>query len=523
MADGPHAAGLTGKCVEALQPLDLAVTGALPPWLDGIRLLRNGPGTFDLQLDSGEAFTVPHWFDGLTQLHEFSVEGGGVRYRSRHLYPALEAHIRKHGVYGTFSGCPGRKKGVLGALALQVRRALGLAPALAPKDPTARMNIGVTIGSICEKLYSKSDVNALAEIDPATLAPLPQTSYAAFDKRFKGFLSAAHGQRDEAAGTYYNYTMDLTATGHAIYHVFGIPDAGRGTPHLLASVRAEPAYVHSFAQTRRYIVLIVWPLLLGLPSLALHGAPGAALDWRPERGTRFYVIDKEPGGAGHVATFKSEPFFCFHTINAWEDEAAGALHIDLAGHDDGMGWFEQFSLPRLRSAATPPPRVDIRRYTLPALAAAVAAGPRSEQPASRTTLASSDTPGGVWTYELPRINKAHAMQPYRFVYTAAATSAGAPFFDAIAKTDVGTGSTQLWRTRGHFPGEPVFVARPGGTAEDDGLLLSVVLAGPEQHSYLLLLDAASLQEVARAMLPHTIGFGFHGNVFQRDGATTDLA
>ena len=44
MADGPHAAGLTGKCVEALQPLDLAVTGALPPWLDGIRLLRNGPG-----------------------------------------------------------------------------------------------------------------------------------------------------------------------------------------------------------------------------------------------------------------------------------------------------------------------------------------------------------------------------------------------------------------------------------------------------------------------------------------------
>mgnify|MGYP001810798106 CR=1 FL=1 len=56
--------------------------------------------------------------------------------------------------------------------------------------------------------------------------------------------------------------------------------------------------------SRRYIVLIVWPLLLGLPSLALHGAPGAALDWRPERGTRFYVIDKEPGGAGHVATFK---------------------------------------------------------------------------------------------------------------------------------------------------------------------------------------------------------------------------
>ena len=31
-------------------------------------------------------------------------------------------------------------------------------------------------------------MNALAEIDPATLAPLPQTSYAAFDKRFKVLL-----------------------------------------------------------------------------------------------------------------------------------------------------------------------------------------------------------------------------------------------------------------------------------------------------------------------------------------------
>lgn len=45
------------------------------------------------------------------------------------------------------------------------------------------------------------------------------------------------------------------------------------------------------------------------------------------------------------------------------------------------------------------------------------------------------------------------------------------------QVDVRAGSTQLWQQPGHFPGEPVFVARPGGQREDDGVLLSVVLAG----------------------------------------------
>jgi hypothetical protein len=44
---------------------------------------------------SGLTCRRPLGFDGLTQLHEFSIESGGVRYRSRHLYPALEAHVRK--------------------------------------------------------------------------------------------------------------------------------------------------------------------------------------------------------------------------------------------------------------------------------------------------------------------------------------------------------------------------------------------------------------------------------------------
>jgi carotenoid cleavage dioxygenase-like enzyme len=58
----------------------------------------------------------------------------------------------------------------------------------------------------------------------------------------------------------------------------------------------------SFAMTQRYLVLMVWPLLLSLPKMALFGAPGKAMAWTPDKGTMFYVVDKEQGG--HVATYK---------------------------------------------------------------------------------------------------------------------------------------------------------------------------------------------------------------------------
>ena len=57
------------------------------------------------------------------------------------------------------------------------------------------------------------------------------------------------------------------------------------------------------------------------------------------------------------------------------------------------------------------------------------------------------------------------------------------------------------------------MARPGGSAEDDGVLLSIVLDTAEERSFLLVLDAATLEERARAAVPHHIPFGFHGNHF----------
>lgn len=58
-------------------------------------------------------------------------------------------------------------------------------------------------------------------------------------------------------------------------------------------------------------------------------------------------------------------------------------------------------------------------------------------------------------------------------------------------------------------GEPVFVPRPGGSAEDDGVLLSL-LTTAAGDSAMLCLDARDLTELARVQLPIRVPYRFHG-------------
>ena len=63
----------------------------------------------------------------------------------------------------------------------------------------------------------------------------------------------------------------------------------------------------------------------------------------------------------------------------------------------------------------------------------------------------------------------------------------------------------LWReSETAYPGEAVFIPRPGGTDEDDGVVVSLVLESDESKPhYLLVVDAKNMKEIARAKFPRT--------------------
>ena len=62
-------------------------------------------------------------------------------------------------------------------------------------------------------------------------------------------------------------------------------------------------------------------------------------------------------------------------------------------------------------------------------------------------------------------------------------------------------------------GEMHFLDRPGGTEEDDGVLVTIGFDGEREQSYLLVLDAATFTPINTAYLPHHIPWSAHGMYF----------
>ena len=90
------------------------------------------------------------------------------------------------------------------------------------------------------------------------------------------------------------------------------------------------------------------------------------------------------------------------------------------------------------------------------------------------------------------------------------------FYNQLLRFDLGRKQVRRWFEDGCCPGEPVFVRRPDGINRNDGVVLSVVLNGFRERSFLLVLDAETFAEIGRATAPHEIPFGFHGEFYCRE-------
>jgi carotenoid cleavage dioxygenase-like enzyme len=195
-----------------------------------------------------------------------------------------------------------------------------------------------------------------------------------------------------------------------------------------------------------------------------------------------------------VRTAIADATFGFHHVNAFAD--GDRLAVDVITYPDAA-IIDQLYLARLRASAPLTATGTLTRFHVPFA---------GDAPVTRRILA--DIP-----LELPRINyQAHAGRPYRYVWGTGIQTKG-DFLDSIVKIDTETGAVATWHLAGLYPGEPVFVPSPSATSEDDGVLLSVVLDIDKDRSFLLVLDAATLNELARAAAPHAIPFHFHGNYF----------
>ncbi|GFE71985.1 carotenoid oxygenase family protein [Chroococcus sp. FPU101] len=452
----------------------LPIQGSIPQWLTG-SLIRTGPGTLKVGQQS-----YHHWFDGLAMLRKFSFKDGQVCFANRFLKSqAYQEAIAKgkisRGEFGTTA-----RHSLLERLS----------------DPLPRLTdnatVNITMQGECFTSVTESPFPIV--FDPETLNTIEQFHY---QDHVLGQITTAHPHFDYQENAVYSYLVNLVPRcSYSIYRM----DAYSHQRQLISSVRVkQPAYMHTFAMTEHYLLLVEFPLFLSRLSLMFSGKPYIEnYQWKPEKGTRFLIISKENGKVIHSA--QSEPFFAFHHVNAFELD--GEVIVDLVAYPDSSVIQSLYLESLLHQREQVIAAGELRRYHVPL----------NNAIADYEVLTSEPI-------ELPRINYQRCnTHPYQFVYGVGSSESG-NFIDQLVKVDVQNGTNQLWHSHDCYPGEPVFVAAPNAIFENEGIILSVVLNVQAENSFLLVLDAQSWNELARVKLPYHLPFDFHGQYFETLAST----
>jgi carotenoid cleavage dioxygenase-like enzyme len=447
----------------------LPVSGQAPRWLSGT-LVRNGPGKFEVGHEQ-----YRHWFDGLCMLHRFSFKDGAISYANRFLLSRdyKEAMAKGRIVMSTFGTEPRRN------LVQRLRQIL---------SPQWSDNPSVNVGRIADRYVAMTEVPPPLQFDIHSLKTLGPFDYGG--DTLPGLVTTAHPHYDFDRAALVNYTLQFGRVSK--YHIYQI-SSGQARRTMIGSLpAAEPSYMHSFGLTENYIVLTQSPLVVNPLRMRFAGKPFIEnYKWKPERGTRFALMSRRDGT---VRSYDAEAFFAFHHVNAFEQN--GDVFVDIAAFPD-TSLIDTLYLDNLRSGGMAA-AAQLRRYQLPANGKTAAYEPLSDE-----------------TFEMPRINYGRCnRRDYRFAYGFSnRRDLPTELPNQLIKIDVRARRASTWFADGCYPGEPVFVPEPGATSEDGGVVLSVVLDALKGNSFLLVLDAGSFTELARADAPHHIPFGFHGHYF----------
>lgn len=297
-----------------------------------------------------------HWFDNFSQLHRFTIypperEGQQPRatYQSRIISDGLIERVRRE---GSMRGITfGAKYEPCQTFFQKVQTFFRpWLPAKQPEPNEVNVNVTVSINhpglpnstsrDLTETdsrlrpytLCTKTDASIYQILDSETLQPTGLARQTVLHPDLKGPLSSAHAKACPRTGDVFNYNLDFGRTG--TYRVFRV-SAATGKTHILATIQHAPVYLHSMFLTENYVVLCIW-------NSYFQGAGSAilfkqnileSLTYDDTKPATWFVIDRlspEEGGRGVITSYESDPFFAFHTVNAYEEQVTSSVPTNNA-------------------------------------------------------------------------------------------------------------------------------------------------------------------------------------------------
>lgn len=463
---------------EEVTDVSVSVDGTLPEWLTGI-FISNGPGQFEV----GDT-ALRHWFDALAMVKRLRIDEGTVRYtnrfvRSEDFRIAREEHRLRRALPGT--------------------PADGSALRRLYQSVTGKLQDNPSIGVIAldRELYAVTESPYGIRIDPETLRT---TGRRDLTVGLESDSTLGHTHMD--GGTQWGLAASFGNT--CTYTVFRRPPGQ--APEALTRLVFDhhPPYIHAFALTEHYVIVPESSFGVDFRTLLTQTPQGGTFvdAFAPRnRPSRFHVLDRSTGE--RVAAVEADPFFIYHFANAYEKDRE-TLVLDCVKFTDETA-ITDLTISNLRRDDPTLPSGDFVRFRL------------SVQDGSAQEETLVDGP-----CEFPTINyERYNGRQYDYAYLATTDHGGLP--TGIAKVAVDGPRTCEWSEPGVHPGEAIFVPAPSATTEDDGVLLSLAVDGRHKQSMLLCLDAETLTEQARAVLPHRLPYSFHGQFYATSDRTRSMA
>ncbi|PNF43183.1 hypothetical protein B7P43_G15677 [Cryptotermes secundus] len=306
---------------EQISPVDAAVTGRFPEWLQG-SFLRLGPGKFDI----GD-FVMNHWFDGYAVLYKFDIQKGKVTFTKRFLQS--DAYKKAVAVGRPVFTEFGTKSYPDPCKNLFSRMMSSLIPDLTDND-------AINVFTLEDAVYVATESNYLRRIEVESLATREKVD---MTKLVGVNLASSHTYQD-SQGSY--YSMGTSLMSGPKYHIIRTPAAASGKAQdalskaavlvtIPSSWKTSMSYYHSFGMSENYIVFIEQPLIINSMKLVTAQVKGRCMrdcmTWSPEEQNKFYVVDKWSGQVLPIKYKSKKAFFLFHHINTYEE--AGQVYIDI--------------------------------------------------------------------------------------------------------------------------------------------------------------------------------------------------
>ncbi|XP_029023314.1 beta,beta-carotene 15,15'-dioxygenase isoform X2 [Betta splendens] len=464
----------------------------------------------------------------MSLLHSFTFSDGEVTYRSKFLKSDtykrnIEANKIVVSEFGTMI-YPDPCQNIFSRMSTHLRNII----------PDFTDNNLINIVRYGDDYYASSEINYMNQIDPATLETVGRVNYR---NHITLNLATAHPHYDSEGNTY-NMGTTLLGLGAPKHIVFKVPadasDKERKKPalrkvQLICSLPFRstlfPSYFHSFGMTENYIVFVEQPFKLDIVKLStayFRGVSwGNCLRFDKDEVTVFHVINKQTGRS-ITRRFYTDTLVVFHHINAYETD--GHVVFDLICYKDS-NLYDMFYIKNIKQDTksfiqsnkdySPP---CCQRFALP-----LSIDEHSPKGTNLVTLSDTSAKavmqadGSVYCQpdtlfvglELPGINYNFNARKYRYFY--GSRLEWSPHPNKIAKFDIVSRTHIEWHQENCYPSEPVFVASPGAVDEDDGVILSSVVS-PDPHisPFMLVLNARTMEELARASIPAHVHIDLHG-------------